>query len=59
MAVIFGTNSSTLNISLMKCGRSKWQEVEAIRKDFNIVLIHQDKKFFVSKLFKVIQEQSH
>ena len=25
-------------------------------KDFNIVLIHQDKKFFTSELFKVIQD---
>ena len=45
---------STLNIGLMKCGRVIWQEAEATRKDFNIVLIHQDKKFFISELFKVI-----
>ena len=42
--MIFGTNWSTLNIGLMKCGRAKWQELEATRKDFNIVLIRQDKK---------------
>ena len=30
----------SLNIGLMKCGRAKWQEVEATRKEFNIVLIH-------------------
>ena len=36
--VVFGTNFRTLNIGLMKCGRVEWQEVEAIRKDFNIVL---------------------
>ena len=53
---IFGTNLSTLNIGMMKCGRVKWQEAEATRKDFNIVLTRQDKKFFVSELFKVIQD---
>ena len=42
----------TLNIGLMKCGRVQWQEAEATRKDFNIVLIRQDKKFFISELFK-------
>ena len=45
----FGTNLSILNIGLMKCGRSRWQEADATRKDFNIVLIHQDKKFFISR----------
>ena len=30
--------------------------MEVRRKDFNIVLIHQDMKFFVSELFKVIQD---
>ena len=54
--VVFGTNLSTLNIALMKCGRVKWQEAEATRKDFNIVLIHQYKKFFILELFKVIQD---
>ena len=35
----------------------KWkQKAEETRKDFNIVLIHQHKKFFISELFKVIQE---
>ena len=29
------------------------KEAEATRKDFNIVLIHQDKKFFISELFNV------
>ena len=47
---------STLNIGLMKCGSVIWQEAEETRKDFNIVLIHQDKKFFISELFKVIQD---
>ena len=42
----------------MNCGRVRWQEAEETRKDFNIVLIHQDKKFFVSELVKVIQDAS-
>ena len=46
----------TLSIGLMKCGRAKWQEAEATRRDFNIVLTRQDKKFFTSELFKVIQD---
>ena len=33
--MIFGTNLSTLNIGLMICGRGRWQEAEATRKDFN------------------------
>ena len=37
-------------------GRARWQEAEATRKDFNTVLIPQDKKFFTSELFKVIQD---
>ena len=44
------------HIGLMKCGRAKWQEAEVTRKDFNIVLTRQDKKFFISELFKVIQD---
>ena len=44
----------TLNIGLMNCRRVKWQEAEATRKDFNIVLIHQDKKIFISELFEYI-----
>ena len=54
--MIFGINLSTVNIGLMKCERVHWQEAEERRKDFNIVLIRQDKKFFLSKLFKVIQD---
>ena len=46
----------TLNIGLMMYGRAKCKEAEAARKDFNIVLIHQDKKFFISERFKVIQD---
>ena len=53
---IFGTILNDLNIGLMKSGREEWQEAEETRKDFNIVLIHQDKKFFISELFKVIQD---
>ena len=37
----------------------KWKSTMARgggRKDFNIVLIHKDKKFFISELFKVIQD---
>ena len=44
--MIFGTNLSTLNIGLTIWGRAKWQGTEATRKDFNIVLSSQDKKFF-------------
>ena len=34
----------------------RWQEAEATRKGFNIVLTRQDKKFLVSELFKVTQD---
>ena len=54
--MIFGKNLSTLNVGLMMYGRARWQEAEATRKDFNTDLIHQDKKFFISVLFKVIQD---
>ena len=37
-------------------GRARWQEADATRKDFNTVLTRQDKKFFTSELFKVIQD---
>ena len=50
--MIFGTNLSTLNVGLMMYGRATWQEAEATRKYFNIVLTRQDKKFFTSELFK-------
>ena len=36
--------------------KTRWQEAEATRKDFNIVLIHQDKKFYTSELFKDSQD---
>ena len=48
---------STFNVGLMKCGRVKWQEAEVTRKDFKNVLIHQDKKFFISELMNVIQDE--
>ena len=54
--IIFGTILRTLSIGLMKSGRARCKEAEATRKDFNIVLIRQDKKFFTSELFKVIQD---
>ena len=54
--MIFRTNLRTLSIGLTICGRAKWQEAEATRKDFNIVLTRQDKKFFTSELFKVMQD---
>ena len=54
--MIFETSLSTLNIGLTMCGRARWQEAEATRKDFNVVLTRQDKKFFISELFKVIQD---
>ena len=54
--MIFGTNLSTLTIGLMMYGRARWQEAETKRKDFNIVLIRQDKKFLTFELFKVIQD---
>ena len=47
--MIFGTILCDLNIGLMKCGRVQWKKAEEIRKDFNIVLIHHDKKFFISE----------
>ena len=50
------TKLSTLNIGLTICGRARWQESEATRKGFNIVLTRQDKNFFTSELFKVIQD---
>ena len=54
--MIFGTILCILNIGLIKSGRAQWQKAEETRKDFNIVPIHQDKKFFTSELFKVIQD---
>ena len=54
--MVFGSNMSTLSIGLMMYGRARWQEAEATRKYFNIVLTRQDNKFFISKPSKVIQD---
>ena len=48
---------STLNIGLTICGRARWKEAEATRKNTSIVLIHQDKKLLISELFKVIHHE--
>ena len=40
----------------MKSEREQWQKAEETRTYTSIVLIHQDKKFFISELFKVIQD---
>ena len=53
---IFRTILCILNNGLMKSGRAQWQKSGGNKKDFSIVLIHQDKKFFISELFKVIQD---
>ena len=53
--MVFGTNLSTLNIGLTKSRRAAWQEEDDTRKDFSIVLIHQE-QFFTSELSKVIQD---
>ena len=50
------TNSSTVNIGLMMLEKQDGRSAEATRTDFNIVLIHHDKKFFAPELFKVIQD---
>ena len=54
--IVFGMNLRTLSIGLLKCGRAKWLEAVVTRNDFNILLTRQDKKFFISELFKVIQD---
>ena len=54
--IIFGTVLCTRNIGLMMYGRARWQEAEATIEDFNTELIRQDKKFFISELFKVVQD---
>ena len=55
--IVFGTNLTTLSIGLMKCVRVQWEEAEATRKYFNIVVTRQDKNFFISELFNVIQDE--
>ena len=37
-------------IGLMKCGRVEWKEAEETRKDFNIVLIHEEKFLYLRAL---------
>ena len=56
LKIIFGKILTTHSIGLMRCGRVQWQKAEATRKDFNTLLICQDKKIFTSELFKVIQD---
>ena len=55
LKTIFRNISCIVIIGLTTSGKAQWQEEET-RKDFNIVPIHQDKKFFTSELFKVIQD---
>ena len=57
--LLFGTNLSTLNIGLMMCGRARWQEAEATRKDFNTVLTRQDKKFLTPSSSRSFRTQPH
>ena len=54
--MVFSTILCIFDIGLMKSGRASWQYEEETRKYFSIVLIRQDKKFFTSELFKVIQD---
>ena len=54
LKTIFRNFSSIVIIGLTTSGRKAWQEEEETRKDFNIVLTRQDKKFFISELFKLI-----
>ena len=56
--MIFGTNLITLNIGLMMHGRARWQEAEATRKDFSIVLTSQDKKSFTPSSSRTSRTQS-
>ena len=48
--IFFGMILRTFSIGQMKCVRAKFKEAEATRKEFDIVLIHQE-------LLKVIQSQ--
>ena len=54
--IIFRTILCILDIGLTKSGRAQWQKEEETRKDTSIVLIHQEKTFFISELFKVVQD---
>ena len=57
--IIFRIISCIVIIGLTKSGREAWQEAEATRKDFNILLFHQDKKFFISSSSRSFRTQSH
>ena len=52
---IFRLISCIVIIGLIISGRAAWQEEEETRKDFSIVLIHQEQSC-TSELFKVIQD---
>ena len=52
---IFRNISCIVIIGLTKCERAAWQEEEGKRKDFSIVLIHQEQSC-TSELLKVIQD---
>ena len=43
-----------LDIGLVICGRARWQEAEATRKDFNTALIHQEQSLY----FRALQGHS-
>ena len=55
--IIFGTILSTLNIDWSD--EATWQEEEEARKDFNILLTYQDKKFLSPSSSKSFRTQSH
>ena len=52
---IFKNSSCIVIIGLTTSGRKAWQEEEETRKDFSIVLIHQEQSC-TSELFKSIQD---
>ena len=56
---IFGTILCDLHMGLMKSGSVQWQEAEETRKDFNIVLIRQDKKFLSPSSSRSFRTQFH
>ena len=55
--IIFRIILCFVTIGLTKSGRTAWQEDEDKRKDFNIILILQE-KFFTSELSKVLIDPS-
>ena len=52
--IILRNISCTVIIGLKTSGRAAWQEKEDTRKDFSIILLHQEQSC-TSELFKVIQ----